>query len=91
MAVIQSNLSAATRVANQFGQAHDQMMLVNAQTIQRAERTVLNGNQEARKANQQVQQMVQVFNQCLMRDIGYIQQTAQEFERQDQSLQKLFE
>lgn len=91
MASIQSNVTAATRVAHQFREASQPIASACALSVQQADRTMLNGNQEAKRINHQAQALVQHFHLCLDQDLAHIQQVAQAFERQDKQLSQRYE
>ena len=90
MGQFQSNFQTAQQIATQMRTASNIIQSATNRSITKAARTTLSVNSKAQEANQQMLDFTKQFSTAFQQAIDNIHSVAQEFERMDNELQKLF-
>ncbi|MDC2866501.1 TIGR04197 family type VII secretion effector [Bacillus sp. BP-3] len=90
MGKFQSNLQTAQQIATQMGNAADTIQSATNRSIIKASRTTLSVNAKAQEANQQALELTKQFYSAFQQAVNNIHSVAQDFERMDNELQRIF-
>ncbi|MGG2014038.1 TIGR04197 family type VII secretion effector [Bacillus sp. S10(2024)] len=90
MGKFQSNFQTAGQIATQMGTAADTIQSATSRSITKSSRTTLSVNSKAQEANQQALELTKHFYSAFQQAASNIHSVAQEFERMDNELQRMF-
>ncbi|MEI4801985.1 TIGR04197 family type VII secretion effector [Bacillus sp. FJAT-51639] len=90
MGQFQSNFQTAQQIATQMGTAADTIQSATNRSITKSSRTTLSINSKAQEVNQQALELTKQFYSAFQQAVNNIHSVAQEFERMDNELQRIF-
>ncbi|PEA56069.1 TIGR04197 family type VII secretion effector [Bacillus pseudomycoides] len=90
MGQFQSNFQTAGQIRAQMGTAADTIQSATNRSITKSSRTTLSVNSKAKEVNQQALDVTTQFYSAFQQTVNNIHSVAQEFERMDNELQKIF-
>ncbi|ENQ3107750.1 TIGR04197 family type VII secretion effector [Bacillus cereus] len=90
MGQFQSNFQTAQQIATQMGNAADTIQSATSRSITKSSRTTLSVNSKAQEANQQALELTKQFYSAFQQAVNNIHSVAQDFERMDNELQRIF-